>query len=159
MKLTSSCDADWGGDLTDRRSTTGYVFLLNNHIISWRSHKQIAVATSSTKAEYQALSSATKESIWLRMFMGEIGFHQNSPTPIEQDNQSAIALAQNPTQHNRTKHIDIAHHFIRELIENKHIELHYVPTADILADVMTKPLTRTKFKYCRNNLGIKPHAI
>ena len=91
--------------------------------------------------------------------MGEIGFHQNSPTPIEQDNQSAIALAQNPTQHNRTKHIDIAHHFIRELIENKHIELHYVPTADILADVMTKPLARTKFEYCRNNLGIKPHAI
>jgi hypothetical protein len=159
IKLTGSCDADWGGDLTDRRSTTGYIFLLNDHIISWRSHKQTSVATSSTEAEYQALSSATKELTWLRMFMGEIGFQQNAPTPIEQDNQSAIALAHNPTHHNRTKHIDIAHHFIRERIEQKDIELHYVPTADILADIMTKPLARTKFEYCRDNLGIKPHAI
>jgi Fe-S cluster assembly scaffold protein SufB len=89
-----------------------------------------------------------KETIWLQMFMEEIGFHQNTPTPIEQDNQSTIALVQNLTHHNQTKHIDITHHFIHELIDKKHIELHYVLIANILANVMTKPLAHTKFKYC-----------
>lgn len=154
LTLTGSCDADWGGDLTDRRSTTGYVFLLNNHVISWKSHKQTSVATSSTEAEYQALSSATKEVLWLRMFMNEIGFEQQSPTTIQQDNQSTISLAHNPTHHNRTKHIDIAHHHIRECLEENKIDITYVPTSDIIADVMTKALSRAKFEHCRNYLNI-----
>ena len=94
--LTGSCDADWGGDPNDRRSTSGYIFLLNSQVISWNSHKQATVATSSTQAEYQALSSAVKEAIWIRMLLTEIGFHQTITTTIQQDNQSTIALAHNP---------------------------------------------------------------
>jgi hypothetical protein len=156
--LTGSCDADWGGDLIDRRSTTGYVFLLNDHPVSWRSHKQTSVATSSTEAEYQALSSAVKETIWLRMFMNEIGFPQQAPTMIQQDNQSTISLAHNPMQHNRTKHIDIAHHHIRECIEENKIAITYIPTSEIIADVMTKVLMRIKFEHCRDKLKINKHT-
>ena len=154
IELTGSCDADWGGDLNDRRSTTGYIFAINNNIVSWQTHKQTSVATSSTQAEYQALSSATKEALWIRHFLDEIGFKQNT-TQIQQDNQSAITLANNPTNHNRTKHIDIAHHFIREQIEQKIIELQYYPTSDILADIMTKPLGRIKFESNRESLGLR----
>ena len=152
--LSGSCDADWAGDADDRRSTTGYIFLLNNHVISWQTHKQTSVATSSTQAEYQALSSATKEAIWLRSLLAELDFKQANPTAIQQDNQSAIALANNPTNHKRTKHIDIAHHFVRECKEEKKITLEYCPTQNIIADVMTKPLTREKFERCRGNMGI-----
>ena len=158
IELSGSCDADWAGDLDDRRSTSGYVFLLNDHVISWKTHKQAAVATSSTQAEYQALSEATKEALWLRTCLTELGFKQPTATRIEQDNQSTIAIANNPTNHNRTKHIDIMHHFIREAIERKDIELHYCPTSEIIADAMTKPLSRAKFEGCRNRMGLITHT-
>ena len=154
--LTSACDADWARDLDDRRSTSGYIFLLNDHVISWQTHKQQSIATSSTQAEYQALSSATKESIWLRTLLAEIGFKQEHPTTILQDNQSTIALANNPTNHKRTKHIDIAHHYIWECIDTKQIELQYCLTQDMTADIMTKPLARSKFEEHRRHMGIVP---
>jgi hypothetical protein len=130
---------------------------LNNHAISWQTHKQASVTTSSTQAEYQALSSAAKETIWLRTFLTELGFNQETTTKIEQDNQSAIMIANNPTNHGRTKHIDIAHHFIREAIDKKEIELHYVLTSEIITDILTKPLTRTKFEHCRNLMNVHAH--
>src|SRR4051794_20580211 len=147
--LTGSCDADWAGDLNDHWSTSGYVFLLNDHVISWQTHKQTSVATSSTQAKYQALSAMTKEAIWLRTFLTEISFKQENATQIQQDNQSTIMIANNPTNHNQTKHIDIAHHFIRETIERKEIKVHYILTSEIIVDILTKPLTRPKFEHCR----------
>ena len=154
ISLSASCDADWGGDLDDRRSTSGYIFFINNSVISWQSRKQASVATSSTQAEYQALSNATKEAVWLRAFLSEIGFNQSSATQVQQDNQSTIAIAHNPINNGRTKHIDIAHHHIREHIERNHIELQYCPTAEMIADAMTKPLPKAKFEWCRNHMGL-----
>ena len=101
--LFGSCDSDWAGDLDDRRSTTGYLFFINNGPVSWSTRKQTSVATSSTQAEYQALSSAVKEAIWLRTFLKELGFSQSSLTIIHQDNQSTIALAKNPIHHGKSK--------------------------------------------------------
>ena len=150
--LKGSCDADWAGDTDDRRSTTGYIFLINNHAISWQTHKQNSVATSSTQAEYQALSSATKEAIWLRNLLEELGFRQQEPTTIQQDNKLTITLVNNLTNHKQTKHIDIVHHFVCECIEEKKITLEYCPTEDIIADAMTKPLTRAKFEHCKKNM-------
>ena len=122
LSLSGACDADWGGDIDDRRSTGGYLFWIANGLISWQTRKQSTVATSSTQAEYQALSNATKEALWIQALLGEIGFLQEA-TVIQQDNQSTITLANNPINHNRTKHIDIAHHFIRECIEENKIAL------------------------------------
>jgi hypothetical protein len=154
--LHGSCDADWGGDLDDRRSTSGYLFAINTGgAISWQTRKQTSVATSSTQAEYHALSTATKETIWLRTLLSELRFPQPSATVIQQDNQSTIALAHNPINHGRTKHIDIAHHYLRECIENKEITLEYCPTTSMVADIMTKPLSRTKFETCRHHMGIR----
>jgi hypothetical protein len=95
-----------------------------------------------------------KEALWIRNLLHEIGFEQQT-TLIQQDNQSTIALANNLTNHSRTKHIDIAHHFIRKQIEQKNIELQYCPTSEIISDILTKPLGRLKFEMNRDNLGLR----
>ena len=159
--LSGACDADWGNDIDDRRSTTGYLFSINRGTISWQTRKQPSVATSSTQAEYMALSTATKEALWIRELMKELCIDPTQtdhtpaePTLILQDNQSTIALAHNPINHGRTKHIDIQHHFIRECIETAAIHLEYIPTDRMLADALTKPLPGPKFKQCIEHIGV-----
>jgi hypothetical protein len=122
--------------------------------ISWQSKKQSSIATSTTQAEYQGLSAAVKEAIWIRTLLKELGFEQQLGTRIEQDNQSTIALSRNPVNHSRTKHIDIIHHHIREQVENQSILLQYQSTSKIIADIFTKPLPHPKFDYCKSRLGI-----
>src|SRR5204863_5712969 len=107
-------------DIDTRRSTTGYVVMLNNGAIMWKSHRQPTVALSTMEAEYMALTDATKELMWIRIPLAELGYAKNadakSPTDLHSDNQSAIALAKNPVSHARVKHIDIRHPFIRDAI-------------------------------------------
>uniref|UniRef100_H3H925 Integrase catalytic domain-containing protein n=1 Tax=Phytophthora ramorum TaxID=164328 RepID=H3H925_PHYRM len=105
-------DADWAGDTKSRRSTSGYAFMMNGGCISWRSKKQRTVALSSTEAEYMALSEATQEAVWLKVFLCELGeMASDEAVKIYEDNQGSIALAKNPQFHKRTKHIDIRYHF------------------------------------------------
>ena len=154
VSLSGICDADWASDLDDRRSMTGYFFYLDDGgAISWQTHKQSSVVTSSTQEDYQALSMATKEAIWLRELLKDLRFTQGSTT-IWQDNQSTIALAKNPIHHARTKHIDIQHHYIRECIENEAICLLYISTEQMVADLLTKALPKTKFDFCVQGMGI-----
>ena len=115
--------------------------------------------TSSSQAEYQALSSASKEAVWIRTLLSEIGFQQTSATVIHQDNQSTIALAHNPINHGRTKHIDVIHHYIQELIENEEIQLTYCPTASMIADIMTKALPRQKFEQHHDEMAIEEFKV
>jgi len=105
------------------------------------------VALSSTEAEYMALTHATKETVWLRALLGELGFHQGDPSTIFEDNQSCIALARNPVHHARTKHIDIRHHYIREKLESGEVTLRYVNTKEMVADAFTKPLPKPQFEF------------
>ena len=147
--LVGYSDSDWAGDIDTRRSTSGYTFFIGKSLISWSSRKQETVAKSSTEAEYVALSGATQETIWLRRLLNDVRFDTSHPTIINEDNQGAIELSKNPKHHNRVKHIDIAYHFARERVASKEIEIVYCPTDSMIADVMTKGLSRDKFeKFC-----------
>ena len=154
IKLSGYSDADWAGDLDTRRSTSGYVYQINGCTISWSSKRQITVAKSSTEAEYVALSTSTQEAIWLRVLLGDLGFKQRKPTVIFEDNQSSIELSKNPKFHNRTKHIDVSFHFVRERVADNSVEVKYCPTEDMAADMMTKGLTKAKFEKFRDMIGI-----
>jgi hypothetical protein len=152
VKLHGYCDADWGGDLTDRKSTTGYCTFVNNNLISWQSKKQTTVALSSCEAEYMAINDIAKEIMWMRMLMKELKIEVETPTIIYVDNQSAIKISENDSAHDRTKHIDIRHYYIRDLIDNGEIKLVWVPTADQLADIFTKSLSSSTFTSIRDRL-------
>ena len=156
-KLTGFSDADWAGDINTRRSTTGYVVMLNNGAIAWRSQRQPTVALSTMEAEYMALTDATKELKWVRNFLAELGYNDNNlivPTTLFSNNQSAIALAKNPVSHARAKHIDICHHFVREAIQDQIIWVQYIPTAEMTMDSLTKALGREKHEKCTARMGM-----
>ncbi len=151
--LIGYSDADWAGDQDDRHSTTGNVFLLGGGAVSWLSKKQSTVALSTAEAEYVALSQAAQECVWLRRLLSDLGMDV-TPVVILEDNQGAIAIAKNPVDHSRTKHIDIRYHYIRECVQNGQIQLQYCPTDDMKADILTKPLVRQKFVYLRSQIGL-----
>lgn len=151
-QVTGFCDADYGGDLDTRRSRSGYIFQFGSGLIAWSSQSQKCTAQSTTEAEYIAACMATKEAIWLRRLLHNIGYPQPDPTPLFGDNQSAIRLLKNPEYHKRTKHIDIQYHFIREKFKNGEIDISYISTAQQIADIMTKPLPRDKFERFRSSL-------
>ena len=147
-------DADWAGNLDDRRSTSGNVFLMANAGISWLSKKQSTVALSTAESEYIALCMAAQEAVWLKRLFADLGVVQESPICIMEDNQGAIAMTKNPVGHARTKHIDIKYHYVRECVDKGHIDLQYCPSEDMLADIFTKPVPRQKFEKFRSEIGL-----
>ena len=155
MAMRGYCDADWAGDVQERRSTTGYVFFVGKGVVSWNCRKQPTIALSTTEAEYMATSQCTKEAIWIRKLMEDVGYVQEEAMPIMCDNQGCIALAKNPKHHSRTKHIDVQHHFIREKLEQGIIALKYCPTQAMVADVLTKALARPRHEMLREAMGLK----
>ena len=152
--LEAFADADYAGDTTDRKSRSGSLLLLNRTPVSWSSRKQACVSTSTTEAEYVAASSTTKDIIWFRRLLSNLGFHQTAPTPLFSDNQSAIRLVHNPEYHRRTKHIDIVYHFIRDHQRQGAINVCYTPTETQLADLFTKALPTDRFTYLRKCIGL-----
>ena len=102
----------------DHKSTTGYVFISAGGAITWKSKKQTIIALSSTESEYVALSEAGREATWLRNLYAELGFPQGSPTIIWGDNEGSVTLTHNPQFHQRTKHIAIRHHWVRDLVND-----------------------------------------
>ena len=153
--LQGFCDSDWANDKADRRSTTGYAFTLANAAITWKSCKQPTIALSSTEAEYMAACQAAREAIWLRRLLQELGFGSTAPTAISCDNQGCIALTKNPVHHQRTKHIDMQHHFVRETVEANTTTFKYLPTADMPADVLTKAIPRPAHQQHCATLGLR----
>jgi len=149
-------DADWASNTEDRRSTGGYVFILHSSPISWMSKRQSAVATSSCEAEYMALCQTVKEAVWLRKLLQELNQNQytTEATSLLADNMGAIALAKNPEFHARTKHIDIAYHFIREKIADSTVTVEWIPTTKMVADGLIKALPAPKFKEFISSLGL-----
>ena len=154
FRLVGYSDADWGGDIIDRRSLSGYIFRLGGASLSWRSKKQPVVALSSTEAEYIALCAAVQEAVWLRSLLKDLSFEQKDATTLFEDNQGAIVLSKNPNSHPRTKHIDIKYHYTREKVESGEITLRYCRTDEMLADIFTKGLTRFTFDSMRSKCGV-----
>eukprot|EP00253_Pinus_taeda_P012224 PITA_12224 len=139
--LVGFTDSDWAGDPDDRKSTAGYVFTLGSGPITWACKKQAAISLSSAEAEYRGAVEASKEALWLRQILSELGFEQQHPTTLWRDNQSAIQLCKDPVQHQRSKHIELHMHFIRKLIHDHVLEVQYCSTDDQVAEIFTKALT------------------
>jgi hypothetical protein len=152
--LTGFVDADWGSCTEDRRSFTGYIFLLNGGPVSWDSRKQRTVALSTTEAEYMALSEGVKEAIYLQRLLQELGADEMIGSVVFCDNKGSLRLAENPTFHARSKHIDIRHHFVRDVLRTKKVTLEHVPTDHQVADFLTKGLPKMKHSWCVESSGL-----
>ena len=148
-------DADHAGDLDTRKSTSGYVVMMGSGAVSWSSKKQATVALSSTDAEYIAAVAAGKEILWLRELMRELKFEVQGSSPLFVDNQSALATLRNPEHQGRMKHLDVAHHWIRDEVQRKTIGVHYLPTGEMVADILTKALARSTVEKHRVALGLE----
>lgn len=142
-------DADYAGNVDTRKSLSWYVFTLYGTAISWKANLQFVVALSTTQAEYIALMEGVKEAIWLKGMIGELGITQEC-VKVHCDSQSAIHLANHQAYHERTKHIDIRLHFIRDMVESKEIQIEKIASEDNPADMFTKSLPRSRFKNCLN---------
>jgi KUP system potassium uptake protein len=154
-ELVGYSDADWAGDVDDRHSTTGNLFLMAGGPVSWLSKKQPVVALSTSEAEYVALSMATQKAVWLRRFLSGLAPAEVAkPTVIMEDNQGTIAIARNPVAHARTKRIDIRYHYIHEAVQEGTVVLQYCPTEAMTADVLTKSLTKNPFETLQKEMGL-----
>ncbi|KAL4029610.1 hypothetical protein IC575_007830 [Cucumis melo] len=141
-------DSDWAGSVIDRKSTSGYCTFVWGNLVTWRSKKQSVVARSSAEAEYRAMSLGICEEIWLQKVLSDL--HQECETPLKLfcDNKAAISIANNPVQHDRTKHVEIDRHFIKERLDSGSICIPYIPSSQQIADVLTKGLLRPHFDLC-----------
>jgi len=134
LELRAYSNVDHGSDPTDRKSVTGFCIFLGNSLISWKSKKQSIVSQSSIEAEYRAMTSTTKEIVWLRWLLADMGVSFSHPTPMYCDNQSSIQIAHNLVFHERTKHIEIDCHLTRYHLKHGTIALLFVPSSLQIAD-------------------------
>jgi len=144
IRFVAFSDADWAGCPDTRRFVTGWCMFLDDCLISWKSKKQDCVSKSLTESEYRVMSAACSEVVWLRGLLVEIGFPQTTPTLLHADNTNAIQIATNLVFHERTKHIEVDCHSIREAVDTHVISLPHISTDLQITDVFTKSMTRQR---------------
>ena len=162
LEIHGYADADWGSDKDDRKSTTGYVFTINNGPVSWTSHKQSSTAVSTMGAEYMALSDAAREAIaHIHLYddLRDLYALKNSPPLLLSDSQSALALTGTVSNYPRSKHIDIRYHFIRDVIQKGLLTVDYIPTTEQPADILTKALGLCLHHSCIQRLRLNLTAV
>lgn len=156
LRLRGYTDADWGSDPDERKSTSGYVFLLGGGDISWSSKKQKCVVLSTMESEYIACSATVQEVVWLWRFLESLNLvrHASEPVTVFTDSMSAIAYAKDKKYHGRMKHIDIRYHYLRDMTARKEVILTHLPTDQMVADPMTKPIARDRFRAHVSTMGL-----
>jgi hypothetical protein len=127
-------------------------------MVSWCSRKQSSVALRTVEAEYIALSVAVREAVWLHKILIDLFDHEMDPTTIHGDNQRCVKLSKNLVFHDRSKHIEIKYHYIKDMVQRKTVHVQYLSTHEHIADIFTKPLAKTKFEYFRERLGLMENA-
>lgn len=145
LDLHGYADASYADDIDSRKSTSGFLFMLGSTIVDWMSRAQRCVALSTAEAEYICLAEAAKETSFLRQLLSSIGIAVQSRITIYEDNQGAVYISGNPVDHNRTKHIDVRYHYVREKVADGAILVQYIPTEKQVADYF-KALPEEKFK-------------
>jgi len=152
--LIGFSDADHAGDCDDRKSTSGVFFFLGQNPVSWQSQKQRVVALSSCEAEYIAGATAACQGVWLSRLLADLVNAKVVAPLLYIDNKSALALARNPVLHDRSKHIGVRFHFIRDCFRSGVIETDVIKPGDQPADLLTKPLPRERLQELRVRSGI-----
>ncbi|CAL2276208.1 unnamed protein product [Prunus armeniaca] len=154
LNIDGYSDADWAGNVTDRKSTSGYFTFVGGNLVTWRSKKQNVVALSSAEAEFRGMTKGICELLWLRKLLTELGYKPTSTMNLFCDNKAAIAIAQNPVQHDRTKHVEVDRHFIKQKLEAKVFQFPFVKSEDQLVDILTKAISSKAFHNSLDQLGI-----
>ncbi|KAJ9561371.1 hypothetical protein OSB04_006531 [Centaurea solstitialis] len=147
-------DADYAGAANDGRSTSGYLSYVWGNLVTWRSKKQSVVSRSSAESEFRAVANGTCEGIWLRRLLEELRVPFEAPIKLYCDNKAAISIAQNPVHHDRTKHVEVDRHFIKEKLDSGSMCMVYLPSKQQVADLLTKSLTKKLFDDLTNKLGM-----
>lgn len=137
-----------------RRSLTAYVAMIGGSPVSWKTKRQSVVSHSSAEAEYRAMSIATREVKWLHQLLTDLGFRPRTPSRLFCDRKSALYIASNPVFHERTKHVEIDCHRVRDALKSGRITCSYIGTKEQLADVLTKALGKVQFNKLMSKLGI-----
>ena len=155
LQIETYTDADWARSIVDRRSTSGYCSSVGGNLVTWQSKKQNVVARSSAEAEFRVVAHGICEIMWIRRLLEELKMTGSSPMKLYCDNKAAISVAHNPVLHDRTKHVEVDKHFIKEKIDNGLVCMTYIPTEEQVVDVFTKGLHKRQFDFLVGKLALE----